>query len=144
MAPTGHQETYLVPGSATRTSSCSRFIADCVFPFQRRFVARSLLGRPAPLKRKRQSELIEKHLYTTASTSESEQNIKFILERWLAQREEAELSSVLPRPGPESILTRDACPLGRHRLTKTPLTTVELINISGVLPASTDGLNTSD
>lgn len=41
-----HNKSYLVPGSATSTSSCSRLIADCVFPFQSRFVARSLLGRP--------------------------------------------------------------------------------------------------
>lgn len=43
---TQHNRSYLVPGSATRTSSWSRLIADCVFPFQSRFVARSLLGRP--------------------------------------------------------------------------------------------------
>lgn len=39
-------KSYLVPGSAMRTSSWRRLIADCVLPFQRRFVARSLLGRP--------------------------------------------------------------------------------------------------
>ena len=43
-------KSHFVPGSATRTSSWSRLIADWVFPFQSRLVALSLLGRPASNK----------------------------------------------------------------------------------------------
>lgn len=59
-------------------------------------MARSLLGRPAPFKSKRQSELIEKHVYTTASTSESNRILNSSLKGgWLREKRRSRALSCL-------------------------------------------------
>lgn len=45
-----HLKSYLVPGSATSTSSCNKLSAAGVSPSQRRLVDLSLLGNPVKME----------------------------------------------------------------------------------------------